>query len=90
MENKHRPKDKPFHELLDLATHPSYQRRGIGSSLVSYGIQKAEKEVVRVYLSAAPMGVPVYKKLGFKEVGRLKFPLEEWGGEGVHIHGMFS
>lgn len=37
------------------------------------------------------MGVPVYRKLGFEEVGRLEIPLGEFGGrEGeVHVHGDF-
>lgn len=42
---------------------------------------------MKVFLSAAPMGVPVYRKAGFREVGRLEFGLEEFGGEGVHVHG---
>jgi len=36
------------------------------------------------------MGVLLYKKLGFEEVGRLELPLEEFGGEGNHVHGLFS
>ncbi|KAF8849122.1 acyl-CoA N-acyltransferase [Acephala macrosclerotiorum] len=85
MEAKHQPKE-PFYELLELATHPSYQRRGIGSQLVNYGLEKAERDGKKVYLSAAPKGVPVYAKLGFGEVGRLEFALGKWGGEGVHVH----
>jgi hypothetical protein len=33
------------------------------------------------------MGVPVYAKFGFREVGRLEMGLEEFGGEGTHVHG---
>jgi len=33
------------------------------------------------------MGVPVYRKLGFEEEGRLSIRLEEFGGEGEHVHG---
>jgi len=36
------------------------------------------------------MGVPLYRKLGFEEVGRLELPLEDFGGEGKHVHGSFS
>ena len=35
------------------------------------------------------MGVPVYKKLGFEEVGRLEMDLKEFGGHGTHVHGEF-
>ncbi len=49
-----------------------------------------------IYLSGSPMGAPVYRKLGFKEIGRLEVPLGEFGGwklsdagerEEVHAHG---
>jgi hypothetical protein len=33
------------------------------------------------------MGAPLYRKLGFEDVGRLEIELEEFGGEGVHVHG---
>jgi len=54
---------------------------------VRFGLDKADRDGVVCYLSGAPMGVPVYKKLGFEEVGRLGIALEEFGGEGEHIHG---
>jgi hypothetical protein len=46
---------------------------------------------VECYLSGSPMGVPVYQKLGFQEVGRLEIPLKEYGGkeDQVHVHGEF-
>jgi len=78
--------------LQAVVTATSYQRRGIGSRLVNVGLEKADKEGVEVYLSGSPMGVPVYKKLGFEEVGRIEIPLQEYGGkEGeVHVHGEFG
>jgi len=33
------------------------------------------------------MGVPVYAKQGFEDVGRLEIPMGEYGGEGAHVHG---
>lgn len=48
--------------LEQLATSPSYQRRGIGSQLVKHGLEKADREGMVCYLSAAPMGVAVYRK----------------------------
>jgi hypothetical protein len=35
---------------------------------------------VQCHLSGSPMGVPVYRKLGFEEVGRLEIGLGEFGG----------
>lgn len=74
--------------MLELITSPAYQRRGIGASLIQYGLEKADKEGVPCYLTASPMGAPLYKKVGFEEVGRVEVELEQFGGEkGVkHVH----
>lgn len=65
---------------------PDYQRRGIGSQLVKWGLEKADRDGVPCCLTATPMGVHVYTKLGFEEVGRVEIPLEPFGGEGTHVH----
>jgi predicted N-acetyltransferase YhbS len=76
--------------LCELNTSPKFQRRGLGSQLVKYGLEKADRDEVMVYLSGSPMGVPVYRKLGFEEVGRLELDLSDFGGEGSHVHGEFT
>jgi predicted N-acetyltransferase YhbS len=76
--------------LCELNTSPKFQRRGLGSQLVKYGLEKADGDEVMVYLSGSPMGVPVYRKLGFEEVGRLELDLSDFGGEGSHVHGEFT
>ena len=73
--------------MCELNTSPKFQRRGLGSELVKYGLEKADRDGVVVYLSGSPMGVPLYRKLGFEEVGKLELNLEEFGGEGRHVHG---
>ncbi|KAH6722989.1 acyl-CoA N-acyltransferase [Leptodontidium sp. MPI-SDFR-AT-0119] len=85
MEDNYRPK-RDCYVLEQLATSPSYQRRGIGSQLVKHGLEKADREGMVCYLSAAPMGVAVYRKLGFEEVGRMEIPLKKFGGSGTHAH----
>lgn len=46
------------------------------------------------FLSASPMGAPVYGKLGFEEIagGRVEVALEGFGGRvgEVHVHGEFG
>lgn len=76
--------------MCELNTSPKFQRRGLGSQLVKYGLEKADGDEVMVYLSGSPMGVPVYRKLGFEEVGRLELDLSDFGGEGSHVHGEFT
>ena len=77
-------------ELKELAISPSHRRLGLATKLLNIGLKKADEEGLACYLSASPMGVPLYQKCGFKEVGRLSIDLEEFGGmeyRGVeHVH----
>jgi GNAT superfamily N-acetyltransferase len=73
-------------ELLELVTSPSYRRLGLGTRLINIGLSRADQEGIPCYLSGAPMGVPVYKKAGFVDIGRISIGLEEFGGEGTHVH----
>ena len=51
-----------------LVTHPDYQRRGAGGSLVTWGIEKAKENNLAVTLFASPIGGPLYRKLGFRDL----------------------
>lgn len=85
LEEGHRPQERHY-ELLNLATSPHYQRKGIASRLLGYGLEKADKEGVKVFLTASPMGKLLYRKLGFEELGSLSIDLREFGGEGEYCH----
>ncbi|KAK0705661.1 acyl-CoA N-acyltransferase [Lasiosphaeris hirsuta] len=68
--------------LKILLCHPDYQRRGAGTALTSWGIDEARRAGVDTTVFASPMGLELYKKLGFKEVGRFRVQLE---GEDVFL-----
>ncbi|MCJ1471615.1 hypothetical protein MMC13_000255 [Lambiella insularis] len=68
------------HWFLDsLAVAPEYQRRGVGRTLVDWGLQRAEAETqervaggkapVPVALVGTALGLHLYRSLGFKVVG---------------------
>ncbi|PGH03169.1 hypothetical protein GX51_04204 [Blastomyces parvus] len=61
-----------------LATHPSYQRRGIGKLLVQWGIEQGRAESVPVGLEPSLMGRGLYTKLGFRDLGTVEFMGEQW------------
>ena len=64
------------HGLLDLCyTVPEYERKGVASTLVSWGLERCDKEGVVAFTEASPRGWPVYERLGFekKEVVRLRY-----------------
>ena len=65
-----------YWELDALATLPAYQRMGLGSRLVKWGLDMVEAaikakpgEVDGAYLVASPAGSSTYRKAGFAEIG---------------------
>ncbi|KAF2133082.1 hypothetical protein P153DRAFT_334003 [Dothidotthia symphoricarpi CBS 119687] len=75
---------KPHIFLNILFTHPSYRSRGVGSTLLTWGIEKADELDVEFWLDATPLGKPLYEKHGFELVKRnpvvpkTDLPDEDW------------
>lgn len=62
-----------FASLYWVGVHPDYRRHGLGSALSYEPLKEAVKRGYRwSVLQAQPLGVPVYPKLGFQVVGRMK------------------
>lgn len=69
--------------MLDLlATLPTHQRRGIGSTLLQWGTTKADEWQVRIFLEATEEGYPVYVKHGWKPVEEIHLDRTQYGGQG--------
>ncbi|CAG8975056.1 hypothetical protein HYALB_00011835 [Hymenoscyphus albidus] len=70
--------------LSGLYTHPSFQRRGIGTAVLNYGHEKADRESVPNFLIASAMERPLYTHKRWKEVGGVSVDLKDWveGAEG--------
>lgn len=43
-----------------LGTHEDYQRNGLGSELIHWGTQQADKQNLETYLDASEKGRPFY------------------------------
>ncbi|GAP92892.1 putative acyl- N-acyltransferase [Rosellinia necatrix] len=57
--------------LGTCATHPSYQRRGVGTKLTRWGLDEARRRGVSdVTVEASAMGRRLYERLGFRPQGR--------------------
>jgi hypothetical protein len=68
--------------LKILLTHPRFQRRGAGSALARWGVEQARAMGVCTTVFASPMGLALYRRLGFREVGRFRVQCE---GEGEFL-----
>jgi GNAT superfamily N-acetyltransferase len=78
----------PIHASLVLSlffVHPDYQRQGIGTLLLKWGKEKADKSGAKTWLTSTPQAVPVYQKNGWKVIDLYEICLEKYGGEGHYI-----
>ncbi|CAI6333311.1 unnamed protein product [Periconia digitata] len=73
----------PHVYLHMLHTDPKYQKRGAASALLKWGLQRADELGLPTYLESSPIGQPLYKKHGFKDVGSVDVDLTPFGGEGL-------
>lgn len=55
-----------------MAVHPDYQRQGIGSTMMQLICDETDQHGRCAYVLAAPEGVALYKKFGFKIVGQVE------------------
>ena len=70
--------------LAILTVHQDYQRKGAGTLLVQWGLQKSEELGLPAYLEASPAGKFLYKKLGFHQIDTVIVKAEDWGGDEDH------
>jgi len=68
--------------LKMLLCHPDYQRLGAGRALTCWGIDQGRRLGLNTTVFASPMGLHLYQKLGFREIGRFRVQLE---GEDVFL-----
>jgi GNAT superfamily N-acetyltransferase len=64
--------------LSILAVDPAAQGRGIGSALLNWGMDVADREGVDCWLTSTPVGYGVYRRLGFVDVDVMDLDLRRW------------
>lgn len=76
-----------YSAVLDtLATLPSYQKGGFGSTLLKWGMQKADRHKRRIFLETMPEGMPFYLKYGWQPVEEIKVDLGQYEDEGMEVY----
>ncbi|KAK2760013.1 hypothetical protein FQN54_002749 [Arachnomyces sp. PD_36] len=58
-----------IYRLNTIAVNPAYQGKGVGSTLMAWGCDQADKNKADAFVMASPAGLRLYKKFGFEEVG---------------------
>lgn len=62
-----------------LATHPSYRRRGVGSLLLTHGLEAVDDANSQSYLDTSPLGLNLYLKYGWRAVDEIRVDLGKYG-----------
>ncbi|KAF4773074.1 acetyltransferase [Colletotrichum scovillei] len=76
--------------LCTYVVHPDHQRRGIGSALMKWGTDKADREPgVYCWVQSSMGGQKAFERQGFREVGRLEADLDEFA-DGVKPGGKLA
>lgn len=66
--------------LSIIAVSPAHQGKGAGSILLKYGMEKADREGARIYLTASSAGYAIYEKKGWKSLDdTIVVDAEQWG-----------
>ena len=63
---------------------PEYQRQGIGSLLLQWGLKKADGLRAKIWLSSTLKAASTYEKHGWKVVQTYDVDLGKYGGEGIY------
>ena len=64
---KNHPQETPHWYLEFLGTHADRQRKGIGSTVVTFMLERCDQEGIPAYLEASsPENVPFYRRHGFE------------------------
>ncbi|KAJ7172497.1 hypothetical protein C8R46DRAFT_1086163 [Mycena filopes] len=68
---------RPHFVLQVMATHPTFQGQGAGSTLLRHVTAIADAEGMPSYVDSSPASVKVYGKFGWVAVGKGRFPEPE-------------
>ncbi|KAF2823966.1 acyl-CoA N-acyltransferase [Ophiobolus disseminans] len=71
----------PRYELTYLAVDTAYARKGIGTTLVQWALDRCDAEAFPAYVESTVEAVAFYEKLGFEIAGRISMDIKEVNGD---------
>ncbi|KAF3937752.1 hypothetical protein ABW19_dt0204056 [Dactylella cylindrospora] len=69
-----------------LTVHPDHQRKGVGMAGIQWGIEKADKLGLPIYLEGSPVGKDLYKKVGFEIRKKFPFDVQKYYPRDTAVH----
>lgn len=64
---------QPHWYLELIGVSQQYQGKGAARQLVTWGVDRADRDGVDAYLDASPMAAPIYRRYGFEDIETLDF-----------------
>ena len=64
-----------------LVVHPEYQRKGVGTAMIRFGLQDLEMCHQTVDVNAMLLAQGLYSRFGWKLLGKTEADLSEWCGK---------
>ncbi|MCJ1475950.1 hypothetical protein MMC13_004614 [Lambiella insularis] len=72
---------KQYGFVLVLVTVPEWHRRGVGRKLLQRYLDLVDEKGWDSWIDASPVGMRLYQKFGWEEMGRTSVDLGDFGGE---------
>ncbi|KAJ5917887.1 hypothetical protein N7454_010262 [Penicillium verhagenii] len=70
--------DKHRLDVVYICVKPAFQRRGVGSTLIQLGVDRAKAEDISLAVCAEAPSIPFFEKLGFKETVHVDMELRKY------------
>lgn len=80
MRAEHPGRRGPHFLLSLLGTLPKFERQGLASRLIRWGLERADEMGVPAYVDSSPTGLKLYEKMGFRACGEMMVDLGRFEG----------
>lgn len=64
--------------FMGISVLPAYQGKGVGSALIKFGTDRADKDGVKLWVHSSEAGYKAFAKAGFEVVETLTFDLDKY------------
>ena len=60
-----------------MFTHPEHRRKGVGSLVMDWGLERADRMGLECFIEATEEGKPCYERFGFEVLDRNELHVEK-------------